>query len=244
MKERVNFKMEEVPEEPKLSKVSAKDLSLLSSENPLDEDSPVSELRRDTFDDRKWRLSYLKTQFKSYELQNSFKKYTRKINHGYFSVFLILFLIVCTIHAAVLFFSTCSKKEYISSVLPDLIIYVCCALLCLIGLFVVDRIAKKYGNLHRMSLFALFVVFSMNIFVPWYHKEFKKDLTWVRPVYTCILTISCYVFFDIFSTLKALCMGLAVTSFGMLTTYFCTDYKELGKVGTCTYTLFCKPKFD
>ncbi|VEN34886.1 unnamed protein product [Callosobruchus maculatus] len=217
--------MEEIPEEPKLSKVSAKDLSLLSSEHHLDDDGPASDQRRDTFDERRWRLSYLKTQFKSYELQSSFKKYTRKINHGYFSVFLILFLLVCTIHAGVLFFSTYYKKEYIASVLPDLIIYIFGALLSLLGLFTVDKMSQMYGNLHRMSLFAFIVVFGMNIFVPLYHKEFKKDLTWVRPVYTCLLTISCYVFFDIYSKVRAVFMGLAVTAFGMATMYYCT-YKE------------------
>nr|CAH7741262.1 unnamed protein product [Callosobruchus chinensis] len=193
--------MDEVSEEPKLSKVSAKDLSLLSSEHHLDDDGPASDQRRDTFDERRWRLSYLKTQFKSYELQSSFKKYTRKINHGYFSVFLVLFLIVCTIHAGLLFFSTYYNK--------------------------------MYGNLHRMSLFAFIVLFSMNIFVPLYHKEFKKDLTWVRPVYTCLLTISCYVFFDIYSKIKAVCMGLAVTAFGMATMFYCTYNLEedtLGKI--------------
>nr|CAI5842103.1 unnamed protein product [Callosobruchus analis] len=216
------LRMEEISEEPKLSKVSAKDLSLLSSEHHLDEDGPVADPRRDTFDERRWRLSYLKTQFKSYELQSSFKKYTRKINHGYFSVFLILFLLVSTIHAGVLLFSTYQKKEYIASVLPDLIIYVFSAFLSLLGLFTVDKMSQMYGNLHRMSLFAFIVVSLMNVFVPLYHKEFKKDLTWVRPVYTCVLTISCYVFFDIYSKIRALCMGLAVTVFGMATMFYCT----------------------
>ncbi|KAJ8943943.1 hypothetical protein NQ314_009607 [Rhamnusium bicolor] len=78
----------------KISSISLKSLSGLSEGSIDEESSPELE----NYDEKKWRLSHLKSQFESLELHKLFEVYTDKINHGYFSLFLILQAVLSITH--------------------------------------------------------------------------------------------------------------------------------------------------
>ncbi|XP_056634716.1 adenylate cyclase type 2-like isoform X1 [Diorhabda sublineata] len=195
-----------------LSRISLKDISLLSEddfEGQILKKSPL------THDERKWRLSHLRNQFESYELQDLFKSYTKKVNHGYLSLFLILQCFLCITHVS---FVVYRNYTDLSEVLPDVILYLIIIILSISCLFTVDRIASKWNKLHYVAFMAFSLVFFVNFFVPIYHSPHGK----YRPAYTPHLIVTCYLFLGIEKLSIASLMGAGISIFHLSTLYFVT----------------------
>lgn len=199
-------------DDKKVSLASLRSISGLTDTSLENEAS--SEL--ENYDEKKWRLSHLKSQFESLELHNLYSIYTDKINHGYFSLFLILQGILSLTHFLVVTFSTYQNKEDIIRVIPDLILYMLVFVLSISGLYLVDKIVEKYQKLQYISLLAFAVIFFVNAFVPYYHNIMDGNGKY-RTAYSSHLILSCYVFFSIHDVLVSFIMGLFVSIFYIMT---------------------------
>lgn len=171
---------------------------------------------------------FFQTQFRSFNLDRLYKRYTERIHHGYFSLFLLLQIVLSVTHFLVVLipnlvseilqtYSVDIKIEYFSQeqdtidvVLPDLILYGLITVLPIIGLGITDGFVKQHPNLlNVISAAAFFVLFFVNFFVPIYHGlsgEYK-----LIPAYTTYLILSCYIFFNIYNNLIACLLGFLVT---------------------------------
>ncbi|KAJ8924602.1 hypothetical protein NQ315_000752 [Exocentrus adspersus] len=196
----------------KISLKSLRSLSGFSEASSEDDESTDLE----NHDERKWRLSHLKSQFESLELHKLYDIYTDKINHGYFSLFLILQGILSLSHFIILVLSTYQNKDDIVIVIPDLILYLLLFALSILGLYLVDKIVEKYKKLYYLSLFAFAVLFFVNAFVPYYH-SIREGNGHYRTTYSALLVLSCYVFFSIHDLLVSFVMGLFVSIFYIMT---------------------------
>ncbi|CAG9828879.1 unnamed protein product [Diabrotica balteata] len=195
-----------------LSRISLKEISTVSDDDPLDRAPRKSIL---TNDERKWRLSYLRSQFKSYQLQDLFRLYTKKVNHGYFSLYLILQTLLTITHIS---FVLSNNVDDPLPVLPDIILYISTILLSLICLYIIDRVAEKYNKLQYVTVAAFCFIFFVNGFVPYYYAKHER----FRPAYSPYLIIACYLFFAINNLTMAITMGASVSLFHIATLYFVT----------------------
>ncbi|CAH1170186.1 unnamed protein product [Phaedon cochleariae] len=183
-----------------LSKISLRDLSGLS-DSFFEEGTPTNISQ--VLDEAKWRLSHLKEQFNSFKLDPLFETFTRKLNHGYFSLFLILQTLLSSTHLIIVIVT---NKDDLHSVIPDLILYSMMIVLSLSGITLVDRIAKNHQILQYVCLMWYGIIFFVNFFIPIYHRDDGRFL----PAYTPTLIIATYLFFCIKRLYVALLMGLLV----------------------------------
>uniref|UniRef100_V5G4W0 adenylate cyclase n=1 Tax=Anoplophora glabripennis TaxID=217634 RepID=V5G4W0_ANOGL len=199
-------------DDKKVSAASLRSISGLTDTSFEDEASAELE----NYDEKKWRLSHLKNQFESLELHKLYAIYTDKINHGYFSLFLILQGVLSLTHFLVLTFSNYQNKDNMIKVIPDLILYMSVFVLSMFGLYLVDKIVEKYKKLQYISLLAFAILFFVNAFVPYYH-NIKDGNGNYRTAYSSHLILSCYVFFSIHDVLVSFVMGLFVSVFYIMT---------------------------
>ncbi|XP_028132156.1 adenylyl cyclase X E isoform X2 [Diabrotica virgifera virgifera] len=195
-----------------LSRISLKEISTVSDDDPLDRAQRKSIVVND---ERKWRLSYLRSQFESYQLQDLFKLYTKKVNHGYFSLYLILQTLLTITHFS---FVLSKNVDDPLPVLPDIILYISTILLSLICLYIIDRVAEKYNRLQYATGAAFCLIFFVNGFIPYYYRGHEH----FRPAYSPYLIIACYLFFAINNLTMAVMMGVSVSAFHIATLYFVT----------------------
>ncbi|XP_074042743.1 adenylate cyclase type 2 isoform X2 [Leptinotarsa decemlineata] len=194
------------------SRISLRDLSGLS-ESCFDEE--VTSVSSTYHDERKWRLSYLKSQFESFKLDTLYKTYTEKINHGYFSLFLILQCILSLMHLVIIIVS---NKERVQNVFVDIILYSITLLSSVIGLCVVDKIQEKYHKLHYLSVCAFIVIFFGNYFIPYYYSGNSR----YKSAYSAHLILSCYLFFGIQNLTVASVLGFSVSIVDIITSTLVT----------------------
>ena len=180
-----------------------------------------------------WLSALFQNKFETLELQQLFKKYLQKINHGYFSQFLTLQILLITSHFIVLlsvvpnvrsnrFYATHSHDFFSQvdkiDVLPDLILYGLVATLSIVVLVVVETYVKTYPNLLNFLEGVTFVaIFFTNAFLPFYNKD-----NGLRPAYTPFLIISTYIFLNIQKNLIVVVMGVVISVFHILVLVFVT----------------------
>ncbi|KAG5863070.1 hypothetical protein JTB14_030660 [Gonioctena quinquepunctata] len=201
------FIMEEC-DDPIMSRISLRDISRLSDSCF---DGEVISTSSNYHDERKWRLSYLKNQFESFKLNKMYETYTEKINHGYFSLFLILQCILSSIHLVVL--GVVTEEDSMHIILPDVISYSTILILSIAGLCIVDRIAEKYHKLHYLSICVFGIVLFCNNFLPYYHSTDGR----YKPAYSAHIALSCYLFFGIQNLMVAFLMGFSVSLLDVIT---------------------------
>ncbi|CAH0547706.1 unnamed protein product [Brassicogethes aeneus] len=193
------------------------------------DDESVIESRHGSviFDEKKWTLPELLSTFSSLNLEDLFKEYTEKIDHGYFSLFLILETVMSFSHCLIVILSVYDQKEYLLNDLPDIVFYFCTFLVSAVGVLTIDTIVRKTKRWKLFQLFWFFLVFTQNIFVPLYH-NYSATVPKLRPTYSSVLVISCYMFFSVFSNKVAILCGLLVSTSHILTMFF-TTYVDTSK---------------
>ncbi|XP_025834972.1 adenylate cyclase type 2-like isoform X2 [Agrilus planipennis] len=145
--------------------------------------------------ERTWNYSYLRDQFKIKNLDFMFEKYTRRINHAYFSLFLILLFLLGIIHFCVVLASNLANNS-LNAVIFDLVCYSILIVLSAVTLiFNESYLLKNSKFIMTISITVFAIVFLINFLVPLYH--FWINFYIIRPAYTTIIIFSCYLFFNI-----------------------------------------------
>ncbi|KRT84073.1 hypothetical protein AMK59_727 [Oryctes borbonicus] len=153
------------------------------------------------------------------------------------STFLILLGVLMLTHFLVVLFY---NMESLDIVIVDLVLYGMLTILPIFGLFVSERYVKNHPKLLSvLSVMAFVLLFLTNITVPIVHYLWREDN--LRPIYTTLLIISCYVFFHLSSNILALCMGCAVTIAHLIILVFVTYVQEvqLERIGSDILYLIC-----
>ncbi|XP_066250810.1 adenylate cyclase type 2-like [Euwallacea similis] len=190
--------------------ISKTSISLISDED--DELFEPNEEEFEAYEEKKWSRSHLRTKFQSLELHNLFRKYTDKINFGYFSLFLILTFLLFFTHLVLLLIENIDSKEEIVAVLPDLIVYSLVILLALTGFILLEVINRQQQKWTYTCLTSFIIIFVANFGLPLYHDLRKTaDLYTYMPAYTFLLVISCYMFFGVEKNWVACSLGVAVS---------------------------------
>ncbi|XP_066157094.1 adenylate cyclase type 2 isoform X2 [Euwallacea fornicatus] len=175
-----------------------------------------------------WKLR--KTKFQSLELHNLFRKYTDKINFGYFSLFLILTFLLFFTHLVLLLIESIHSKEETLAVLPDLIVYSLVILLALTSFILLEVIHRKHQRWTYICFVSFIIIFVANFGLPLYHDLQKTmDSYTYMPAYTFLLVISCYMFFGVEKNWVACSLGVAVSFVHVLTLALMT-YKQSDKL--------------
>ncbi|KAK9693464.1 Adenylyl cyclase N-terminal extracellular and transmembrane region [Popillia japonica] len=187
-------------------------------------------------------------QFDIKQLTPLFGNYTHKVNHGYMSTFLILLCALMLTHF-LLVLSLNAQMDSLHKVMLDLILYGTLSILPVFGLLVSEKYVKNHPKLLLvLSAMAFVLLFLANILVPIVHyvhdDEYLRpiyttlliiscyvflhvtsniiDDEYLRPIYTTLLIISCYVFLHVTSNIIAVCLGFIVTIAHLLILNFIT----------------------
>ncbi|GJQ87133.1 hypothetical protein Trydic_g23979 [Trypoxylus dichotomus] len=130
--------------------------------------------------------------------------------------------------------------EYLDVVILDLVLYGMLSILPIFGLFVSEKYVKDHPKLLSvLSVIAFVLLFLTNILVPIVHyAAWGENL---RPIYTTLLIISCYVFFHVTSNTIAVCMALAVTAVHLIVLIFITYARavQLERIGSDILYVIC-----
>lgn len=110
-------------------------------------------------------------------------------------------------------------------VILDLVIYGIIGVFSVIGLIFTDNYVKRYPKfLTVVSTLAFIILFVTNFYLPIHHsiQDCQQNL---RPAYTTILILACYVFFNIKRISVAFIFGLFTTIIHLVAVIIIT-YKE------------------
>ncbi|KAI4469490.1 adenylate cyclase type 1 [Holotrichia oblita] len=135
-----------------------------------------------------------------------------------------------------------SSADSLQKVTLDLVLYGTLLILPVFGLLVSERYVKNHPKLLLvLSAMAFVLLFLANILVPIVH--YVHDDEYLRPIYTTLLIISCYVFLHVTSNVIAVCLGFIVTIAHLLILNFITysDSTEFnwGRLGSDLLYLIC-----
>lgn len=98
-------------------------------------------------------------------------------------------------------------------------------MLSMIGLFITDNYVKRKPRLLTLvSIMAFIALFMANFYLPVHHsiQDSQQNL---RPAYTTLLVLACYVFFNVTRTSVAFVLGLFTTIIHVIAIIIIT-YKE------------------
>ncbi|CAH1164939.1 unnamed protein product [Phyllotreta striolata] len=201
------------PNEPEV------DLNNVTSVDEDDLDGDENTLKKTllTTDERKWRLSYLRNLFDTYKLQDLFNLYTEKVNHGYFSLFLILQLLLCSTH---FIFVVISNTDDLNTIAPDAILYATIILTSVTTLIYTECRPIEYKSMKLLSSIFYTMVVIVCFFVPIYHRIVDDQR--FRPAYSPHLIVACYLFLAADDIIIAISIGFLVSCSHLLTLYFVT----------------------
>ncbi|XP_030751470.1 adenylyl cyclase X E-like isoform X2 [Sitophilus oryzae] len=169
----------------------------------------------------RWRHVNKKSQFETLELYNLFRKYTDKINFGYFSLFLILTFFLFLAHTLILIAENYTNTDNLTVLIPDLTVYASITCLSVIGLYFLEVTVKNQKEWSYFPTTAFIALFIGNFFVPLYHSFVDvPDGYYYTPAYTFLLIIACYVFFGVPKNWIATMAGLLVSAVHVITVLF------------------------
>lgn len=111
----------------------------------------------------------------------------------------------------------------------DLVAYGVVSVLSIIGLFITDNYVKHRPKLLTVvSTVAFVALFISNFYLPVHHsiQDSQQNL---RPAYTTLLVLACYIFFNVTRTSVAFVLGLFTTIIHIVAIIIIT-YKESNTV--------------
>ncbi|GLH05188.1 Ac76E_2 protein, partial [Gryllus bimaculatus] len=166
-------------------------------------------LSSQTTDERNWSWKYLRDQFGLKNMEDLYELYQQRLHRGYFSVFLLLQMLLCLAHVIVM----CILGE-IHDVLPDIITYLVVVILCFLLVIVTfqERLVKRYQWIPLITSCVIIVLLVLSdIGLPLYHNTTKKSPVIFRPAYGVHTLLACYIFLPVTHNLQALILGITVT---------------------------------
>ncbi|CAB3382316.1 Hypothetical predicted protein [Cloeon dipterum] len=183
--------------------------SLHSMRNP----SQVSIFLRETLtqevDERNWSWTFLRRQFRVKGLEELYVHYQRRLQHAYFSVFLLLQIFCTTIQISLI--ASTTKADMV-----DLACYSALLVLCFPVLFLActERLMPTRGSSPWRPLFisaaVLAVLLAADLGPVAYH--FHGQHMHLRPLYGAHTVLAAYIFLPTPSSSVAVGLGLVATA--------------------------------
>ncbi|KAK6629112.1 hypothetical protein RUM43_002929 [Polyplax serrata] len=179
-------------------------------------------------ENRDWSWSHMERQLKERNLETLYARYRQILHQGYFSVFLLLQLLLTAIHVGLLLVTEVDDPQH--RTMPDVIAYIAIALLLwpLVTIVFNKSLVKKYPSLpHVVSCFAVAIVVFVDIGLPIYHTSMFHSRIPLRPAYTTHALLACYIFLPLSNYLTPFALGVGITISHMLTLMLVT-YRHSG----------------
>ncbi|XP_063240231.1 adenylate cyclase type 2-like isoform X2 [Bacillus rossius redtenbacheri] len=187
-----------------------------NSLNSLRHVSQTSNYLRETLnsqpvDDRSWSWGYLRRQFRVKNLDELYSSYQQRLQHGYFSVFLVLQIVVSLGHI-----SAVVALDGLAHTWPDVVCYVLLMLLCgpLVWLLVQEKKAEEYPCVPFASSCAVVLVMVAADLTLTLHHAGAHDSgagAVVRPSFTTHSLLACYMFLPLSNNVQVLVLGVSIS---------------------------------
>ncbi|KAF5301265.1 hypothetical protein FQR65_LT00965 [Abscondita terminalis] len=191
--------------------------------------------------ERSFRLSYLRRQFTFQNLDNLFNRYLERIDQAYFSLFLILQIILSTAHF-ILVFVINEETDTLSTVIPDLTLYSIMGLSSLTILYVNERYLSTKFQLVKVFSFLIFLlIYATDLFIPIYYSKSSIYLH-LRPAYIVHILLAIYCFIGAAKDVVVFVLGPIVSVTHILTLAFITydGYESLwNRLGSDIVYMVC-----
>nr|CAD7462356.1 unnamed protein product [Timema tahoe] len=152
----------------------------------------------------------MQRQFRNKNLDELYYQYQQRLQHGYFSVFLLLQIVLTVGHIAVVI----AAQDGLENTLPDVISYCVLTLLCCPLVLVVfkEKLVDKYPFVPFVSscLVIVFLVVA-DLAVGIYHAGDEYLLLVLRPAYSTHALLACYMFLPLLHNFQPIILGATVT---------------------------------
>ncbi|KAF4521359.1 hypothetical protein B566_EDAN006948, partial [Ephemera danica] len=188
--------------------------SMYSLRNP----SQVSIFLRETLtqeiDDRNWSWRYLRGQFNTKGLETLYRLYQRRLQHAYFSVFLVL-QVICSAVQFIVLLTTVTDR---SIVIPDIVCAGLMFLFCVPLMILACNERLFHGPAWRpvvLSAVLLVALIACDLVPPLVHLLQSVDMDkpyHLRPLYCTHTVLACFVFLPLPSDGLAILFGLVATA--------------------------------
>nr|CAD7267222.1 unnamed protein product [Timema shepardi] len=148
--------------------------------------------------------------FRNKNLDELYYQYQQRLQHGYFSVFLLLQILLTVGHITVVI----AAQDGLENTLPDVISYCVLTLLCCPLVLVVfkEKLVDKYPFVPFVSscLVIVFLVVA-DLAVGIYHAGDEYLLLVLRPAYSTHALLACYMFLPLLHNFQPIILGATVT---------------------------------
>lgn len=157
-------------------------------------------------DDRNWSWSYLRHQFRLKDLEELYLKYQHHLHRGYFSVFIVVQIVLSLAHVIAILFSLRNNKS--EDFVPDVVLY--CTVAVLSGpLLVVVYRRQQLGVTVSIIMTVLMLIVDLGLVV--YYGLQSNMQTQLRPAYTTYILLVIYSFLPIVRNRHAVVLGIIVS---------------------------------
>ncbi|XP_071445026.1 adenylate cyclase type 2 [Hetaerina americana] len=153
------------------------ELLTLNSINSQKNPSQVSLYMRDAssseMDEDSWSWTYLREQFRIKDLEGLYLRYQRRLQHAYFSIFLMLQFVLGLTHLLVLYFAS-----NVDLTMPDMVAYGFLSLICvpIIVITYSEKILNTWPWMQLvLSFLVIFVLLAVDVGLPLYHSVTGSD---------------------------------------------------------------------
>ncbi|XP_067002907.1 adenylate cyclase type 2 isoform X2 [Anabrus simplex] len=167
-------------------------------------------LASQTTDERNWSWKYLRHQFWLKNLEDLYEHYQQRLHHGYFSVFLLLQVLLCITHVAVLL----TMGELYKN-LPDIVTYTVVMVLCwpLVTIIFKEKLVHDMPWIPFLTSCVVIVILVIaDIGLPLYRVSTYQPRIHFRPAYATQTLLACYIFLPLTENIHAFILGMTVTS--------------------------------
>ncbi|XP_046390529.1 adenylate cyclase type 7-like isoform X2 [Ischnura elegans] len=147
--------------------------SIHSQKNPSQVSLYMKDASSTEMDEDSWSWSYLREQFRIKDLEGLYLRYQRRLQHAYFSIFLMLQLVIGLTHLLILYFAS-----DVNSTWPDMLVYGCLSVICVPMLITTysEKILKSVPWMQLvLSFVVIFALLAVDIGLPLYHTLNESD---------------------------------------------------------------------